>query len=66
MIYMVGAPPLQDVYDLKSDAPAEIRGEVHATLYHHFGIDPHASTLPDFSGRPHDLVDEWKPMPELI
>lgn len=27
MVYMVGAPPHQDMYDLKVDAPAEIRGE---------------------------------------
>lgn len=27
MIYLVGAPPHQDMYDLKMDAPAEIRGE---------------------------------------
>ena len=27
MIYMVGAPPHQDMYDLKPDAPVEIRGE---------------------------------------
>ena len=27
MIYMVGAPPHQDMYDLKPDAPAEVRGE---------------------------------------
>ncbi len=27
MIYLVGAPPHQDMYDLKVDAPAEIRGE---------------------------------------
>jgi len=41
-------------------------GEVHATLYHHFGIDPHAITLPDYSGRPQYLVDDWKAMPEVI
>jgi hypothetical protein len=41
-------------------------GEVHATLYRHFGIDPHATTLPDFTGRPHFLVDDWKPLPELV
>jgi len=41
-------------------------GEVHATLYHHFGIDPRAATLQDFSGRPHYLVDDWKPLPEVI
>lgn len=29
MIYLVGAPPHQDMYDLKIDAPAEIRGEFH-------------------------------------
>jgi len=40
-------------------------GEVHATLYKHFGIDPHAVTLPDLTGRPHYLVDEWKPLPEV-
>jgi len=27
MIYMVGAPPHQDMYDLKPDAPREVRGE---------------------------------------
>ena len=26
MIYLVGAPPHQDMYDLKMDAPSEIRG----------------------------------------
>ena len=41
-------------------------GEVHSTLYHHLGIDPNAVTLYDLSGRPHFLVDGWKPIPELI
>ena len=27
MIYMAGAPPHQDMYDLKMDAPSEMRGE---------------------------------------
>ncbi|MEZ5302633.1 MAG: DUF1501 domain-containing protein [Verrucomicrobiales bacterium] len=27
MIYMAGAPPHQDLYDLKTEAPSEIRGE---------------------------------------
>lgn len=27
MIYLVGAPPHQDMFDLKMDAPREIRGE---------------------------------------
>lgn len=41
-------------------------GEVHATLYHHFGIDPHAVTLADYTGRPQYLVDDWKALPEVI
>lgn len=41
-------------------------GEVFATLYHQFGLDPNHVTLPDLSGRPHYLVDGWQPMPELI
>lgn len=40
-------------------------GEVHATLYRHFGIDPRAMTLEDYSGRPQYLVDDWHPLPEL-
>jgi len=41
-------------------------GEVHATLYKHLGIDPRAVTIPDVTGRPHYLVDEWKPLPEVL
>ena len=40
-------------------------GEVHATLYHNLGLDANATTLTDLAGRPHYLVDGWKPMPEL-
>ena len=29
MIYMAGAPPHQDIFDLKMDAPLEIRGPYH-------------------------------------
>lgn len=41
-------------------------GEVHASLYRHFGIDPRAVTLPDYTGRPNFLVDDWQPLPELV
>jgi uncharacterized protein (DUF1501 family) len=41
-------------------------GEVFATLYHQLGLDPNRVTLPDLTGRPHYLVDDWQPMPELI
>ena len=36
MIYMPGGPPHQDMYDLKSDAPVEVRGE----------FDPIATSVP--------------------
>ncbi|MGL5095614.1 MAG: DUF1501 domain-containing protein [Planctomycetia bacterium] len=41
-------------------------GEVFATLYRHFGLDPRTVTLNDLAGRPQYLVDDWKPLPELI
>ena len=47
-----------------SDRPIHF-GEVHATLYHHFGIDPTSVQLQDLSSRPQYLVENWKPMPEL-
>ena len=39
MIYMVGAPPHQDMYDLKMDAPAEIRGEFQPVATNIPGIE---------------------------
>jgi uncharacterized protein (DUF1501 family) len=41
-------------------------GEVFATLYHQLGIDVDSATVPDLSGRPHYVVDGYKPMPELV
>jgi uncharacterized protein (DUF1501 family) len=42
-------------------------GELFATLYHNLGIDPHRTTLTDFTGRPQYLVeDNANPLPELI
>ncbi|HVX14062.1 MAG TPA: DUF1501 domain-containing protein [Pirellulales bacterium] len=41
--------------------------EVFATLYHNLGIDASATTLPDFNGRPHYLVDDGaQPIRELL
>jgi len=41
--------------------------DVFATLYQHMGIDGHAATVDDLSGRPHYLVDEqFKPIAELV
>lgn len=39
MIYMCGAPPHQDMYDLKMDAPAEIRGEFRPIATNVSGIE---------------------------
>ena len=41
-------------------------GEVLATLYHQLGIDPRQTTVSDLAGRPRYLVDDHRPMRELI
>jgi hypothetical protein len=40
--------------------------DVFATLYHNLGIDPHATTISDPSGRPHHLLDRGQPVRELV
>ncbi len=40
--------------------------DVIATLYHQLGIDPAATVLQDPTGRPQFLVDEGRPIPELV
>ncbi len=40
--------------------------EVFATLYGQLGIDVATTQLTDLAGRPHYLVDNHKPLPELI
>lgn len=47
-----------------ADRPVHF-GEVLATLYQHLGIDPHTLQLPDLSGRPQNLLDHPRPLPEL-
>lgn len=37
-----------------------------ATIYHHLGIDSSKVTLPDFNGRPTAIVQNGRPIPELI
>ncbi len=41
-------------------------GEVLATLYRQLGLDPNQTTVKDLAGRPQYLVDQHRPMPELI
>jgi len=38
---------------------------IHATLYHVLGIDP-TTTFSDFSGRPLTLLDDPKPIEQLL
>ena len=47
------------------DRPVHFQ-EVLATVYHHLGVDPDATTLPDLNGRPRYLVDDCRPIPELL
>ena len=41
-------------------------GEVFATLYNRVGIEADKTTLPDYSGRPQYLVDDWEPLKEVV
>ena len=47
------------------DRPVHFQ-EVFATLYHTLGIDTDTVTLPDLTGRPQYLVENAKPLPELV
>jgi hypothetical protein len=40
--------------------------DVLGTLYHVLGIDPGASTIPDFSGRPRYLLEDYRKIDELL
>jgi hypothetical protein len=40
--------------------------DVLATLYHVLGIDAGATTLPDFSGRPRYLLEDYRKINELL
>src|SRR6056297_632777 len=49
MIYMAGAPPHQDMYDLKMDAPSEVRGEFRPIPTNVDGIEI-CELLPNLAG----------------
>jgi len=40
--------------------------DVFATLYHNMGIDVSSTPVPDIDGRPHYLLEDHEPLPELI
>jgi hypothetical protein len=41
-------------------------GDFLATIYHHLGIDSATTLIKDFNGRPTPIVDQGKPIPELV
>jgi hypothetical protein len=41
-------------------------GDFLATIYHHLGIDASKITIHDFNGRPTALVNDGRPIPELV
>jgi hypothetical protein len=47
------------------DRPVHFQ-EVLATIYHHLGIDVERTTLADLNGRPRYLVDDYRPIAELL
>jgi hypothetical protein len=55
--------------DRRAEAVIDRRCTAHdflATIYHHLGIDSSAVTIDDFTGRPTLLVENGKPIAELI
>ena len=41
-------------------------GDFFATIYHHLGIDASKITINDLHGRPTALVNDGRPIPELV
>lgn len=41
-------------------------GDFLSTIYHHLGIDASNIAIKDFNGRPTPIVDQGRPIPELI
>jgi hypothetical protein len=60
---VIGATDRQAAYP--KERPVSF-AEVFATLYHNLGIDAATTTLKDYSGRPHYLVDNVSPIRELL
>lgn len=51
--------------EVPQDRPLHYQN-VFATLYRQLGIDPMTTTVPDFAGRPHYMLDIREPIDELI
>ena len=54
-----------DAYSAKPTSVPYTPANVMSTLYHVLGIDP-ATTIPDFGGRPRYLLDDQRPITELV
>lgn len=55
--------------DKRAETVLERRCTAHdflATIYHHLGIDASSVTIKDFTGRPTHLIENGKPISELI
>lgn len=61
MVYMPGGPPHQDMYDLKPDAPAEIRGEFRPIPTNVDGIQV-CELLPRLAG----MMDKLVPIRSIV
>jgi len=48
-----------------SERPVPMQ-EVFATIYHNLGIDVATATIPDHNGRPQYLLDQQRPIAELV
>ena len=51
--------------EMPVDRPVHFQ-EVLATIYHHLGIDLDRTTVPDLNGRPRYLVEDHRPISELL
>ena len=54
-----------DAYSAKPTSVPYTPANVMSTLYHVLGIDP-ATTIPDLGGRPRYLLDDQRPITELV
>jgi hypothetical protein len=61
MIFLPGGPPHQDMYDLKPNAPAEVRGEFHPIASNVPGIEI-CELLPKLSG----MMDKLVPIRTIV
>lgn len=66
MVYLPGGPPHQDMYDLKMDAPSEIRGEFQPISTNVPGIQicEHLSAIgQDYRQVGHHSFHRWSKRP---